>query len=1834
MTEIFGTIASFKLRIAIDHTTRPTWTCPSCGCENIGRNTEICGMCDAKNPKYANVDSSFHMVSPVVDTMRVKLLSAKEVHRGLTNHFPHFKKYSKAQFRKNNSNNSNSNNNNNSKSHSRRRYDNTKSDGTVKTSVIRLKSASKPDSHTLTATKNRGGIYGYGQSGPRSKIKSSGRDRASTVSDVSDVLWTPSLYGDHISNMNMNMNMNMGLNNNNGNGFSHSSSDLMDQEIYSHFNEDNRNLAKSMQNSQNTNTARRFKFSAADTRKYRRKKEKIRHHNIRNDRSRANTTAYGNNDRPKHRSRTPKARSIRRLQSVDTDGRSFSPRFTIAPPVDYKDYDEKSSNIEFDLDSGAIASPRRFPEPGDVNSGANGHPVYSNDNGLSPPQEAANIVAATFTNVAQAAARAEAEAQAQQKHKNTDNLRMKSPIETLIKPSATDEASQKQSDSEVVNSGGNIATLTPTTDGNNNNNNNGMNVLNKLDLALLPVNNVSSGNGIDNLENKVEQEDDDEKVGTIDNVSFLEMMQNLDEYYDLNSSYYDSVTTSGIGNDNINNNGNNNNLGSSNMNDPYGMSNTTDELSEIESNDAEFIGPLLIPVIHVSSPSKKLTRMKSVFRNIDLVVKYNYDGIFLINHGFSYQSMVAVIKQVRKRYPNLFVGCNFLGLQGSSNYTSYSDPSLDIFKFLNKNKILDSVNAIWVEKSGIEFDSSELKKLMSNVHSHSTFNDSIKSGSGRRNSKKFGTYTRGMLSKTKSLRSNGSVKNIFSLEIAREDSNNEQDKNNNNNNGKKGEKSSKAQGWGKKSGHKNKKTSKQSKNKKNKKRGSGSNKNNNKNSKSNNSEHPPMQRSKSLRDVPSPDGDASDSDGNASPDSTTSNNSNGNGNNGRRKSSSHGASKSSHFDTVLNRPASPVIRQRSPSRTRKHRRRDSLKKAKLLSGELLSKGFHGELEAIARIGQIRKYGFSGLLFGGVDLKSDHLVPVPSSDISHARQSSRTHGKSSSYGLGAIAREATKSDSKSKRKIKPQTTKASRSRSGSRKKSRGGHRPKHKKRPNRKLGGRSRNRGRRSSVGLKRSRSKSEAKGLFDSTTDGDGNSTASSTSRSRNRDRKNKKGNGAGIGKSSQRPRDKDKLGSKIVEKKKHHQKRSFFGKKSKTPDNKKKNLALKQAKSMVNTPTGDDIGNSNRNNGKDGKHTLQAHTPVHISARSVGHSNDDDQMSSDSGNQSRSAHSAHSVHSAQSAHSLHSVNTDDGSGDEFDVHSAYSDGGLVMDFDEDTDLANIDPIPIENGNTTVNNMNNMNNINNVGDVNRSFSAPRQRNATLPTSDENGLGISIMATKPSIANALSTPASITTPTGGSTATTDTTESSKQLDTTMMFELGLPIINSTKSTDHGHGGGLEYKSNDMNNNNEFGNSGKKNSTTTTLIGHPQSMSSAHTNSANTNSSDDEGQLMVVNNEMLDANSSFNDNEIDNENDDCDNVKKVVSFNNGKRNSESAHSDFGANSNSKLKSRVHISKLELSGINSNNSNQSSHSNTEFTALKGSASASPSMQSMSQSTHSVGHNYNYHSGNSNKLNVSSKSYRSQANSAAKSFENLDDKEQKALKTYYDGLSELGGIASNGLMHVVTTSGKCEDDLQLKVKFKALRDSTFNRSLLAVASGVDIYNVEKYLPFVDCIMISNGISKDFHNFDENKMKKLKEKINNYYNTKRSVIMRNRMKKYAKIKRQRSFEKLQQQQKQLHTLTTGDSNSVQDDSSIKQSSLHSLHSLHSLSSNGNANGNGNTNDAIQSSPSESMRRFRVRNVQNFTKMESAVKINTIKSSVDVNSNNNINGVGNGNSIHVDDQMD
>merc|ERR1712154_461415 len=91
-----------------------------------------------------------------------------------------------------------------------------------------------------------------------------------------------------------------------------------------------------------------------------------------------------------------------------------------------------------------------------------------------------------------------------------------------------------------------------------------------------------------------------------------------------------------------------------------------------------------------------------------------------------------------------------------------------------------------------------------------------------------------------------------------------------------------------------------------------------------------------------------------------------------------------------------------------------------------------------------------------------------------------------------------------------------------------------------------------------------------------------------------------------------------------------------------------------------------------------------------------------------------------------------------------------------------------------------------------------------------------------------------------------------------------------------------------------------------------------------------------------------------------------------------------------------------------------------------------------------------------------------------------RETLDDYFVAMHKLGGLASGGYMHVVTTSGKGK---HIGIKLEALKAATEKKCLLAVASGIRTENVHTLLPMVDILMLSTCISSDFHRFDEGKM-------------------------------------------------------------------------------------------------------------------------------------------------------
>ena len=51
----------------------------------------------------------------------------------------------------------------------------------------------------------------------------------------------------------------------------------------------------------------------------------------------------------------------------------------------------------------------------------------------------------------------------------------------------------------------------------------------------------------------------------------------------------------------------------------------------------------------------------------------------------------------------------------------------------------------------------------------------------------------------------------------------------------------------------------------------------------------------------------------------------------------------------------------------------------------------------------------------------------------------------------------------------------------------------------------------------------------------------------------------------------------------------------------------------------------------------------------------------------------------------------------------------------------------------------------------------------------------------------------------------------------------------------------------------------------------------------------------------------------------------------------------------------------------------------------------------------------------------------------------------------------------------------------------------MLGIASGVTPENAYQYFPYVDAILLATGISRSFHELDNDKMAKLKQALQDY---------------------------------------------------------------------------------------------------------------------------------------------
>ena len=106
-------------------------------------------------------------------------------------------------------------------------------------------------------------------------------------------------------------------------------------------------------------------------------------------------------------------------------------------------------------------------------------------------------------------------------------------------------------------------------------------------------------------------------------------------------------------------------------------------------------GPVVLPVIHVLS-------VEQTERNIRLAVGEGVPGIFLINHDFPHQQFLPIIADIRAKFPNLWLGVNFLGVNGKIAFPILAQLSHEGTK----------IDAYWADDACVDERVTEQKRAM------------------------------------------------------------------------------------------------------------------------------------------------------------------------------------------------------------------------------------------------------------------------------------------------------------------------------------------------------------------------------------------------------------------------------------------------------------------------------------------------------------------------------------------------------------------------------------------------------------------------------------------------------------------------------------------------------------------------------------------------------------------------------------------------------------------------------------------------------------------------------------------------------------------------------------------------------------------------------------------------------------------------------------------------------------------------------------------------------------------------------------------------------------------
>jgi hypothetical protein len=108
-------------------------------------------------------------------------------------------------------------------------------------------------------------------------------------------------------------------------------------------------------------------------------------------------------------------------------------------------------------------------------------------------------------------------------------------------------------------------------------------------------------------------------------------------------------------------------------------------------------GPVVMPVIHVLDVQQTAT-------NIDIAIAGGVPGVFLINHDFSVDKFLPIVREIRKRYPSLWIGLNFLAVPG--------DRAFPILAELDRDGC--NIDAYWADDACIDEHATKESQVAAN----------------------------------------------------------------------------------------------------------------------------------------------------------------------------------------------------------------------------------------------------------------------------------------------------------------------------------------------------------------------------------------------------------------------------------------------------------------------------------------------------------------------------------------------------------------------------------------------------------------------------------------------------------------------------------------------------------------------------------------------------------------------------------------------------------------------------------------------------------------------------------------------------------------------------------------------------------------------------------------------------------------------------------------------------------------------------------------------------------------------------------------------------------------